>query len=111
MIDIDKAITAAVKTGKVSFGASSAVQSAQTGKAKLIIIAANAPKKVREDIEYYGNLSKVPLIIFKGSSLDLAAVCGKPFTVSALSIREPGDSEVLKLTETAELEESDGGNE
>jgi large subunit ribosomal protein L30e len=111
MIDIDKAITAAVKTGKVSFGASSAVQSAQTGKAKLIIIAANAPKKVREDIEYYGNLSKVPLIIYKGSSLDLAAVCGKPFTVSALSIREPGDSEVLKLTETAELEESDGGNE
>jgi large subunit ribosomal protein L30e len=49
--------------------------------------------------------------VYKGSSLDLAAVCGKPFTVSALSIREPGDSEVLKLTETAELEESDGGNE
>jgi large subunit ribosomal protein L30e len=111
VIDVDKAITAAVKTGKVSFGASSAVQSAQTGKAKLIIIAANAPKEVREDIEYYGKLSKVPLIVYKGSSLDLAAVCGKPFTVSALSIREPGDSEVLKLTETAELEESDGGNE
>jgi large subunit ribosomal protein L30e len=111
VIDVDKAIAAAVKTGKVSFGASSAVQSAQTGKAKLIIIAANAPKEVREDIEYYGKLSKVPLIVFKGSSLDLAAVCGKPFTVSALSIREPGDSEVLKLTETAELEESDGGNE
>ncbi|HJW98021.1 MAG TPA: 50S ribosomal protein L30e [Candidatus Bathyarchaeia archaeon] len=111
MIDVDKAITAAVKTGKVSFGACSAVQSAQTGKAKLIIIAANAPKEVREDIEYYGKLSKVPLIVYKGSSLDLAAVCGKPFTVSALSIREPGDSEVLKLTVTAELEESDGGNE
>jgi large subunit ribosomal protein L30e len=111
VIDVDKAITAAVKTGKVSFGASSAVQSAQTGKAKLIIIAANAPKEVREDIKYYGKLSKVPLIVYKGSSLDLAAVCGKPFTVSALSIREPGDSEVLKLTETAELEESDGGNE
>lgn len=39
MIDVDKAIAAAVKTGKVSFGASSAVQSAQTGRAKLIIIA------------------------------------------------------------------------
>ena len=111
MIDVDKAIAAAVKTGKVSFGASSAVQSAQTGRAKLIILAANAPKNVRGDVEYYSKLSKVPLIIYKGSSLDLAATCGKPFTVSALSIREPGDSEVLKLTETAELEESDGGNE
>jgi large subunit ribosomal protein L30e len=111
VIDVDKAIAAAVKTGKVSFGASSARQSAQTGRAKLIIIAANAPKNVRGDIEYYSSLSKVPLIVYKGSSLDLAAVCGKPFTVSALSIREPGDSEILKLTETAEPEESGGGNE
>jgi hypothetical protein len=43
--------------------------------------------------------------------MDLAAACGKPFTVSALSIREPGDSEILKLTETAEPDESGGGNE
>jgi len=111
VIDVDKAIAAAVKTGKVSFGAGSAVQSAQSGKARLIILAANAPKNVRENIEYYSKLSKVPLIIYKGSSLDLAATCGKPFTVSALSIREPGDSEILKLTETAETEESGGGNE
>jgi len=111
MIDIDKAISTAVKTGKVSLGASSTVQNAQTGKAKLIILAANCPKSVRADVEYYSKLSKVPLITYKGSSLDLAAVCGKPFTVSALSIREPGDSEILKLTETAEPEESGGGNE
>lgn len=111
MIDVEKAISAAARTGKVSFGASSAVQSAQTGRAKLIILAANAPKEVREDVEYYCRLSKVPLYVYRGSSLDLAAACGKPFTVSALSIREPGDSEILKLTETAELEESGGGNE
>jgi large subunit ribosomal protein L30e len=111
VIDVDKAISAAVKTGKVSFGASSAVQSAQTGRVKLIILAANTPKTVREDVEYYCSLSKVPFFTYKGSSSDLAATCGKPFTVSALSIREPGDSEILKLTETAELEESSGGNE
>ena len=104
MIDVDKAISTAVKTGKVSLGAGSAVQNAQTGKAKLIILAANCPKNVRADVEYYSKLSKVPLIIYKGSSLDLAAVCGKPFSVSALSIREPGDSEILKLTETTEAE-------
>ena len=111
MIDVNKAISAAVKTGKVSFGASSAVQNAQTARAKLIILASNAPKNVHDDVQYYCNMSKVPLIIYKGSSLDLAAACGKPFTVSALSIREPGDSEILKLTETAEPEESGGGNE
>jgi large subunit ribosomal protein L30e len=111
MIDVDKAITTAVKTGKVSFGANSAIQNAKTGKAKLIILAANCPENVREDIEYYGKLSNVPFIIYRGSSMDLAGVCGKPFTVSALSIREPGDSEILRLTEKSEPEESPGGNE
>lgn len=111
MIDIDKAIATVAKTGKVAFGANSAVQNAKTGKAKVIILAANCPKTIREDIEYYANLSKVPLITHKGSSLDLAALCGKPFSVSALSIREPGDSEILKLTEETAPEESNGGNE
>jgi len=111
MIDIDKAIAAAVKTGKVSFGANSAVQNAKTGKAKLIILAANCPKTIHEDLEYYCKLSRVPLITYKGSSMDLAAVCGNPFTVSALSIREPGDSEILRVTESLEPEESSGGEE
>jgi len=111
MIDVDKAIASAVKTGKVAFGVDSALQNAQAGRAKLIILASNCPKDIRDQIERYCALSNVPLITHRGSSLDLAAVCGKPFTVSALSIREPGDSEILKLTEKAEPEESVEGNE
>jgi large subunit ribosomal protein L30e len=111
MIDIDKAVSTAVKTGKVSFGANSAVQNAQTGKAKLIILAANCPEEVRDDVERYSKLSNLPVITYRGSSLDLAAACGKPFSISALSIREPGDSEILKLMETGESEESGGENE
>jgi len=111
MIDVDKAIATAVKTGKVSFGANSAIQNAKTGRAKLIILAANCPEAIREDVEYYSKLSNVFLLTYKGSSLDLAALCGKPFTISALSIREPGDSEILSLTEKPESEESLGGNE
>jgi large subunit ribosomal protein L30e len=111
MIDVDKAIAAAVKTGKVTFGANAAIQNAKTGKARLIILASDCPENTRTDVEYYCKLSKVPYITHKGSSLDLAAICGKPFSVSALSIREPGDSEILSLTESAESEESSGGNE
>jgi large subunit ribosomal protein L30e len=111
VIDIDKAITTVVKTGKVSFGAKLAIQNAKTGKAKLIISAANCPKNICEDIEYYCKLSNVPLITYKGSSIDLAAVCGKPFIISTLSIKEPGDSEILRLIEKTEPEESYGGTE
>ncbi|MDH5482857.1 MAG: 50S ribosomal protein L30e [Candidatus Bathyarchaeota archaeon] len=110
-LDIDKAIATAVKTGRVSFGANSAIQNAKTGKAKLIILASNCPKNVRDDVEYYGKISDVPLLVHRGSSMDLAAICGKPFIISALSIRELGDSEIMKAVKNTEPEEFHGGNE
>jgi large subunit ribosomal protein L30e len=111
MIDIDKAIATAVKTGKVSFGANAALQNAKTGKAKMIVLAANCPKDIKEQVEYYGNLSKVPVMTYKGTVIDLAAVCNKLFVISALSIRETGDSEILKVIENNETQEYNGGIE
>ena len=103
MIDVNKAVVTTVKTGKVLFGVNNAVRNAKTGKAKLIIIASNCPQKTRGDIEYYCKLSNIPVVIYNGTSIDLGAVCGKAFTVSALIIREPGDSDILKLTEAANV--------
>jgi large subunit ribosomal protein L30e len=99
MINIDKALASVCKTGKVSFGANTALQNAKTGKAKMIVLATNCPQDIKEQIEYYGEISKVPVITYKGGSMDLAEVCGKLFIISAMSIRETGDSDILKLTE------------
>jgi len=99
VIDVNKAIATTVRTGKVLFGANNAVKNAKIGKAKLIIVAANCPQKISGDIQYYCRLSDVPIAIYNGTSIDLGAVCGKPFMVSALTIREPGDSDILKLVE------------
>ena len=104
MIDVDKEIAKAVKTGKVSFGANTATQHAKTGKATLIILAANCPTTVFNLIKYYSELSNVSLFTYKGSSMNLAAICGKSFSISALSIREPGDSNILKLVEAESAE-------
>jgi large subunit ribosomal protein L30e len=103
MIDINKAIATTVKTGKAFFGTNNAIKNAKTGKAKLIIIASNCPRKNHEDIEYYCKLSNIPVIIYNGTSIDLGVVCGKPFMVSALTVREPGDSDILKLTEATNV--------
>ena len=100
MIDINKAIATTVKTGKVLFGANNAMKSVKTGRAKLILLAANCPKHIREDIEYYSKLSAIPVIIYNGTSTDLGAACGRPFIVSTLTVRNPGDSDILKLTKT-----------
>lgn len=109
MIDIDKAIATAVKTGKVSFGTNAALQSAKIGKAKMIVLSSNCPKDIKEDIEHYSKISGVPVITYKGASMDLAEVCKKPFIISALTVRETGDSEITKLSEIAEMPESAGG--
>ena len=109
MIDPNKALISVVKTGKVSFGVNSALQNAKTGKAKMIVLASNCPKDIKEQIEYYGKISKVPVMTYKGTSIDLATTLNKLFIISALSIRETGDSEILKLIESTE-QESAGGN-
>jgi len=104
MIDVDKAIATTVKTGKVQFGANKAVESAKLGRAKLIVLASNCPRNIVEDIMYFSRFSNVPVVIYKGTSIDLGAACGKPFMVSALTVREPGDSDIMKLREQAREE-------
>lgn len=109
MINMDKAIASAVKTGKVSFGANAALQSAKTGKAKMIVLASNCPKNIKDDIESYCKISKVPVVNYDGTSMDLAEVAGKLFIISALTIRESGDSDILKAVEASEIEAVTGG--
>ena len=103
MIDINKAIATTLRTGKVFLGAENTVKNAKIGKVKLVIVAANCPQDAREDIEYYCRLSDIPLITYNRTGIDLGAACGKPFTVSALAVREPGDSDILKLAEGADV--------
>jgi large subunit ribosomal protein L30e len=116
MIDVDKAIASAVKTGKVVLGSSEALRSARAGKARLIVVASNTPSRLREDIDHYGKLSQVPVVAYRSNSRDLGLVCGKRFAVTALTVKEPGDSEIMKLTEPAEApvepaEEEEEGEE
>jgi len=96
MINMDRAIATSVKTGKVMFGANNAVKNAKLGRGKLIIVASNCPSNVMDDVTHYAKLSGVPVVIYKGSNIDLGIGCGKPFMVSALTVREPGDSDILK---------------
>ena len=97
MVDVNKQIRMAVKSGKVGFGSKDAIASSGSARAKLIILAKNCREPDREEIVRGAERSEVPVYVFQGSSLDLGAVCEKPFPVSALVVREAGDSEVLKL--------------
>lgn len=95
-MDINRSIRIAVDTGKVSFGAESSKTALMNKQAKLVIIAQNCPIEIKDDVNHYAILSKIPVLEFKGSSLDLGAICGRPHFVAVLTVYEMGDSDILK---------------
>ncbi len=103
MADLDKALAMAVKTGKVLFGVNSASKNAVTGKVRLVVAASNCPKEQLESLEHHCRLSKIPFVVFPRTSLELGKVCGKPFVVSAVAIRDPGDSDILNIAVKASV--------
>lgn len=84
------AIRLAVESGEVEFGSR---RSLAAGNTKLLIIAENAPDKIKKDVSD----AKAPVLEFSGSTMQLGAVCGKPFPVSVLSIMDAGNSNILEL--------------
>ena len=96
-IDVNKQIQIAVRTGKVALGVKETLEAAKFAKAKLLILASNCPEDAKEDIIQYAKQGAVPVHTYPGTSLDLGSACGRRFAVSALTVKEPGDSEILKL--------------
>jgi len=92
---LSAAIRLAVESGEVEFGSKSSVRDLLLGKTKMAIVAKNAPVEIREDFDKYGKLSHIPVLEFPGTSMELGSICGKPFTVIALSVRREGVSNIL----------------
>ena len=67
-MDVDRSIRVAVDTGDVTLGSEKSIQSLKLGKGQLVIVAANTPKDIVEDVEYYTNLSDIPSYTYEGSS-------------------------------------------
>jgi len=97
-LDVDRVIRVAVDTGSVTLGSEKSIQGLKHGKGKLIIIAQNCPRDIKEDVLHYSKLSDIPVYNYEGTSVDLGSVCGKPFTVATLTIKDPGDSNILEVT-------------
>ncbi len=99
--DIERELSNALKTGTVVLGSRRTLKLLKTGKAKAVIVASNAPPEIRSDILYYARLGGVPVYVYPGTSVELGAVCGKPFPVASLAIVDPGTSRILELIEAA----------
>ncbi len=93
-MDFNTSLRRAIKTGNVILGQNESKESIEAGKAQLIVVAANCPK---EFVDYLSAKDQAKIHTFEGSSVQLGRACGKPFMVSALTVIEAGESDILTL--------------
>ncbi len=98
MADLSNDIRLAVDSGKIAFGINSASDAILSNKAKMIIIASRNKGDRLSDILHLAKISEMKVQVFEGTPMALGVVCGKPFSVSVMSIIDAGNSNILNET-------------
>ena len=96
IMDFNLSLRRAIKTGEVKLGYNTVEKIVAENKAKLVIVAANAPAKVTDMLAKASNLK---IYKFEGSSRQLGKECGRDHMISILAILDAGESDILTLTE------------
>ncbi|MCL4383617.1 MAG: 50S ribosomal protein L30e [Candidatus Marsarchaeota archaeon] len=89
-------IRLAVDSGEVMLGIKQVLKSIENNSVKLVIMASINKEDNLNDIKYISNIANIKLELFNGTSAELGSVCGKPYSVSVLSVINPGNSNILK---------------
>ncbi|KAL2843209.1 50S ribosomal protein L30e-like protein [Aspergillus insuetus] len=84
-----------MKSGKVTLGYKTTIKTLRSGKAKLVIIAANTPPLRKSELEYYAMLAKTPVHHYSGNNIELGTACGRLYRCSTMTVLDAGDSDIL----------------
>ncbi|HII99968.1 MAG TPA: 50S ribosomal protein L30e [Candidatus Methanomethylophilaceae archaeon] len=91
-MDLGRALKTAISTGEVAFGVEQTEKAVRSGKAQMVIVARNCPS------EFLSSVGGSPKVVrYEGNNMELGALCGKPFSVSALAVIDKGSSNILSL--------------
>lgn len=89
--DISKVLRSALSTGKVVIGIKQTQEAVKNGTAQVVVVSSNCLEQSLKE------LKGISLMKYPGLSTDLGVACGKPFSISALAVLEPGDSEIVSF--------------
>ncbi|MEF8831943.1 MAG: 50S ribosomal protein L30e [Candidatus Thermoplasmatota archaeon] len=93
-MDVNREIRMAVNTGTVDFGIKEAKENVENEECEILIISSNCPdENLKNSKEYNG----IPIYVYQGNNQQLGSAAGKPFAVSAISIKDAGNSNILSL--------------
>ncbi|MEK6973166.1 MAG: 50S ribosomal protein L30e [archaeon] len=96
-IDVKKEIRRAVDTGKAVCGEKVCKRAIMNDDGELAITSKNMKNEEKEEVKYLSGLAKMPYYEFEGTSMELGTVCGKPFGISVMVIKNMGKSKLNQL--------------
>ena len=99
---LEKLIKDAIEDGKCIFGTKEAISTVKNSK--LIVLSHSVPEQILEKIQQESKNSKVPILNYDGSSVELGRLCGTQFRISALSLKTLSDTNLKALTKELEIE-------
>lgn len=94
---LEQAIRLTLESGKVIMGYRQSLNGINSKKVKAVLVASTARKDVIDGIKNVSNATKTPVFEYKGTTLKLGTICGKPYSVSVLSITDEGTSDILGI--------------
>jgi ribosomal protein L30E len=92
---IELFVKAAMKTGKVVLGQRASLRALKSSK--LVIVSSSLPSAELIELEAACKSADVPLVIYRDPAVKLGAAAGKPFPVTALSVKSAGDADLRRL--------------
>ncbi len=96
MADLTNNIRLAVDSGKTAIGLNSVIDSIRDSTAKLVIVASKNKESNLQDILHMASVAGIKVIKFEGNPVELGSMCGKPYSISMLSVIDAGHSSILK---------------
>jgi len=83
-----KLIKNRVQEGKAIIGKDRVLKELKAKHLKKVFLAGNCPSELKEDINYYAGLVKVPVVELKQSNEELGVLCKKGYFISVLGLTE-----------------------
>jgi large subunit ribosomal protein L30e len=102
---LEKTIKDAVEEGKYSFGSRQVLSSIKNSK--LVVLSESVPNPFLQKILKVAKNSKVPILNYGGSSVELGRLCGTQFRISALALKTLSDTNLKAIIKDAETEKQE----
>jgi large subunit ribosomal protein L30e len=97
---LEKIAREAISSKKFKAGAREVMKSIKG--TKLLIISESIGQKLKEKLEIQASNSNIPFYHFRGSSLQLARLCGIPYRVSAISLKTGNTEDINDILHNKE---------